>query len=341
VRLGFVGIGAIASHHLGVLGLHPDVEVSAVCDADAGRAQEVAARIGARAHTDWERLLDRERLDAVVICTPPMAHAAPAIAALQRGIPVYLEKPLARAIGDGEAIVAAWRRTGTICAVGYQWRSLDILDRARTELAGAVPGMLISRSIGPTEPGRGDARRMSADGSWFIDPSLSGGILFELGSHDIDLQVALAGRAASVHAVSASGLLALAGTSAPSGLDDAVGVIVRYAAGAIGAILVAWTDAQDPPVYSLDLMAVDVALQLDLDPGFRLRGRSHGGRVDVTAAADPRVSTISRFLDAVRTGRQDGVPCSPGDALDTLHVALAAEEAIATGQPVAVSQPAL
>ena len=58
--------------------------------------------------------------------------------------------------------------------------------------------MLVSRSVGPTEPGRA--------ASWFGDPAASGGILFELGSHDIDLQQSLAGPAESVQALSGRGL---------------------------------------------------------------------------------------------------------------------------------------
>jgi predicted dehydrogenase len=322
-----IGAGAIARRHVEALRRHDDVSITAVSDVDGARAAELASAVGGRARADWAELIDGAEVDAVLVCTPPAAHAEPAIAALERGLPVYLEKPLARSEEDGELIVDAWRRSGSVCAIGYQWRSLGILGRLRDALGGAEPGMLLSRSFGPTEPGRGDLS--AAGGSWFADRRASGGILFELGSHDIDLQVALAGPASRVHAAGASGLLALHGRAA-GGMEDAVAVIIEFESGAIGIVAVAWNPAAEPPVYSLDVEAVGAALHLELDPAFRLTGTSAGGRVDVREQADPRRTSIDRFLTAARAGDPGAVPCSPAAALDTLRAALAAERALAS-----------
>jgi predicted dehydrogenase len=318
VRIGLIGAGAIARRHVGVLSALDGVELVAVCDSDPARAESIAA--GAAVCGSWPELLERP-LDAVFVCTPPAAHAEPAIAALRQGLAVYLEKPLARSAADGETIAAAWRESGGVCAVGYQWRSLALLGRVRDELAGVAPGMLVSRSVGPTEPGRA--------ASWFGDPAASGGILFELGSHDIDLQQALAGPAQSVQALSGRGLGAGGGA-----LDDAVAVLVRYAGGGLGVISVAWMEQQDPPIYEMDVLAPEVALHLALDPEFRLAGHARGGTVDQEEAADPRISAVTGFLDAARSGDPAAVACTPEDALGTLRVALAAERAIATGGTV-------
>jgi myo-inositol 2-dehydrogenase/D-chiro-inositol 1-dehydrogenase len=338
VRVGFVGAGAITQRHVSVLAEHRDVEVAAVCDLDPGRAQAVANLTDATTHADWRTMLDRERLDAVFVCTPPESHAAPTVWALERGVPVYVEKPLARTLGDGLAIVSAWEATEAVCAVGYQWRSLDVLDDLRSALRGAVPGMLVSRSIGPTEGTRGDLTDggSGSSESWFADPRRSGGILFELGSHDIDLQVALAGPVQLVQAAAATGLLALAGKP-HTGLDDSVAAILRFAGGGLGVIQVAWTETQKPAIYALDVLAAGLALHLDLDPIFRLHGRVGSGEVEVVGATDPRESTLIRFFDAVRRREPGRVACSPIDALGSLRVALACERAIATGRPVEVS----
>jgi len=142
VRIGLIGAGAIARRHVGVLSALDGVELVAVCDSDPARAESIAA--GAAVCGSWPELLERP-LDAVFVCTPPAAHAEPAIAALQQGLAVYLEKPLARSAADGETIAAAWRESGGVCAVGYQWRSLALLGRVFDELAGVAPGMLVSR----------------------------------------------------------------------------------------------------------------------------------------------------------------------------------------------------
>jgi predicted dehydrogenase len=77
-----------------------------------------------------------------------------------------------------------------------------------------------------------------------------------------------------------------------------------------------------------------VALHLALDPGFQLAGHARGGTVDQEEAADPRISAVTGFLDAARRGDPAAVACTPEDALGTLRVALAAEQAIATGETV-------
>jgi myo-inositol 2-dehydrogenase / D-chiro-inositol 1-dehydrogenase len=323
MRIGLIGAGVMARRHLDVLRRLEAVSVAAVCDADAARAEAVAGETGARVLPDWEAVIAAESVDAVFVCTPPGAHAAPAIAAMEAGLAVYLEKPLARAIDDGETIAAVWSSRGVVCAVGYQWRSLDLVDRVRAALAGAPPGLMVARSYGPTEPGRRDLEGGSA---WFADPAASGGILFELASHDIDLQVALAGAARRVQAASAHGLLALA-RKPGSRLDDAVAVTVEFESGAIGLVAVGWNDAAQPPLYTLDVQAQDVALELVLDPAFTLSGTARGERVEARSP-NPRVTSVERFLAAARAGDPAAVACTPADALLTLRAVLAAEAAI-------------
>jgi myo-inositol 2-dehydrogenase / D-chiro-inositol 1-dehydrogenase len=327
-----VGAGVIARTHIGLLADAAGFDVVAVCDPILERAGVAAP--GAVPYADWEAMLETERPDAVFVCSPPGSHAAPVLGALARGIPAYVEKPLARTLADGLAIVAAWEAAGCVCAVGYQWRSLDVVAAAREALAGSPPGLLVSRSYGPTEPARADLAGTGA-GSWFTDPRQSGGILFELASHDIDLQLALAGRVDSVQASAAAGRLALAGRE-PNGLHDTVTALLRFGGGAIGAVTAGWTGEGSRPVYALDVLAADVTLELALDPDFRLRGRARGRDVDVSDTVDARRRSQECFLEAVARGTPDSVACTPRDALGTLAVALACETAIATAQEVRV-----
>jgi myo-inositol 2-dehydrogenase / D-chiro-inositol 1-dehydrogenase len=333
VRVAIVGAGAIARthvEHLGVLG-H---EVVAVCDPLPERARGLSAPIGAEAHADWRPMLEAVGMDALFVCSPPATHAAPACAALERGIPVYLEKPLARGLKDGGAVVAAWEASGCVCAIGYQWRSLDVVAAARDALAGSPPGLLVSRSFGGTEPARADLGAAAA-GSWFSDLRQSGGILFELGSHDIDVQRALAGEVESVQATAGAGRLALAGRD-PAGRHDAVSATLRFRDGGIGAIQVGWSAEGSRSVYSLDVLAAEATLTLDLGRAPRLSGRARGRTVEAADTLDARLHTHERFFAAVERGDPAAVACTPRDALGTLAVALACEEAMATGGVVEV-----
>jgi predicted dehydrogenase len=335
VRVGFIGAGAVTRYHLSVLAERDDIEIAVVCDVDEPRAAAIAAGIGAAVTTSATDAIATPGLDAVFVCTPPAQHVGPTIAALEHGVAVYLEKPLARSLEDGRAIVEAAARSSAVCNVGYQWRSLDVLASLRAALGGAVPGLLISRSLGSTDGGRSDVADAAAGGSWFTDAQRSGGILFELGSHDIDLQCAIAGPVAAVQASSGRGHMALAGMPA-DGLDDAVVVTLRFASGALGSVVVGWTDAQSPPLYALDVLTTDVALHLELDPHHRLEGRAYGAAVSAQGSVNPRTSTLERFLEAVEQGDREGVVCSPADAFGTLAALIACEQSLASGAAVPV-----
>src|SRR5207245_2134337 len=128
-----------------------DVVVAAICDTDADRASQVAAASGARALADWREMLDSGLVDVLWVCTPPLAHAGPAVAALSAGMPVYLEKPIARTAADAGLIAAAAERGRAVCAVGYQWRAVGVLGEMRAALAGRTVGCLVAQSIGGTQ----------------------------------------------------------------------------------------------------------------------------------------------------------------------------------------------
>jgi myo-inositol 2-dehydrogenase / D-chiro-inositol 1-dehydrogenase len=325
---GLIGAGWIAERHVAVLDEATDVRLTAVCDTDLTRAQAVAGPRGARAYERWEELLERQSLDVLWVCTPPLHHRDPAVEALRRGIHVYLEKPLARDVADGLAIVEADAASEAICAVAYQWHALELLDELRTCVAGQAVGLMVGRNFGPTV-GR----------PWFVARSQGGGQIFERASHHIDLQRAIAGEVVQVRAASGSVALASADprqASSPDAIEHVGSLLLHFASGALGAIHTAWTHAGQPQSYGLDVIATDATLELNLGPDeFWLRGRAASASVDVSSV-DPFARSVGRFLDAVQHSDPGRVACTPADALGTLRVAVACERALATGEAVAV-----
>ena len=328
LRAGLIGAGWIAERHVAVLDEAADVRLTAVCDTDLARAQAVAVPRGARAYERWEDLLEREPLDVLWVCTPPLHHRDPAVEALRRGIHVYLEKPLARDVADGLAIVEADAASEAICAVAYQWHALELLDELRRCVAGQAVGLMVGRNFGPTV-GR----------PWFVARSQGGGQIFERASHHIDLQRAIAGEVVQVRAASGSVALASADprqASGPDAIEHVGSLLLHFASGALGAIHTAWTHAGQPQSYGLDVIATDATLELNLGPDeFWLRGRAASVAVDVSSV-DPFARSVRRFLDAVQQSDPGRVACTPADALGTLRVAVACERALATGETVAV-----
>ena len=325
--VGIVGAGWMAREHRRVLESLEDVSIAAVCDVDRGRAEELASGTGARVYLDWRDLLDREDLAALAVCIPPLAHREPTVEALTRGLPVYLEKPIARTLKDAAAIVEVAERTGTVCAVGYQWHALDLLDDLRQLLEGEQVGLLVGTSIGPTQ-----------SRPWFLDRQAGGGNLLERGSHHLDLARAVGGDVVSVQAAASGVRLARSadGTAAGGDIDDAVTITLKLASGALATVVVAWTRPGQPGSYGLDVVASDSTLRLNLDPDFTLTGMSHDRPVTRRSASHPLERSWRRFLDAAAQRDPSAVVCPPPDAAATLAVAAAAEQALQTAQAVPV-----
>jgi predicted dehydrogenase len=307
---------------MAALGRLDGVEVVAVCDLDEARARGLAGH--AATYTEWRQLIARESPDAVFVCTPPLAHREVAVAALDQGIHVYLEKPIARGLEDARAIVNAAADSAAVCAVGYQWRAVEVLDDLREALEGQELGLLIGIGVGPTK-----------SRPWFLDRSQGGGNLLERASHHIDLQRALGGEVVAVQAAASAVLLAQS-QGERGDIEDAAALTLHFAAGGLGAIQVAWTREGLPGRYALDVLGSDSSLHLELDPDFALRGQSHGRQVAATTRQHPLERNVSRFVFAAREGNRESVFCSPADAAGTLAVAIACEEALKSGGTVRV-----
>ena len=323
IRVGIVGAGWIARSHREVLDDAAGVELAAVCDTDPGRAAALASGTGARTYADWRDMLDREELGALFVCTPPLVHREVSVAALGSGLPVYLEKPVARTSSDAAEIVAA--AAGTVCAVGYQWHALDLLGSLPGLLAGQQIGLLTGTSIGPTQ-----------SRPWFTDMRAGGGNLLERGSHHLDLIRAVAGEVVAVQAAASRIRLARSAGAGAGDIDDALTILLSLASGALATVVIAWTRAGQPGSYGLDIVASEATLRLALDPDFTVSGVSRGEPVSLRAAAHPFGRSVRCFLDAVRDRDPGAVACTPGDAAATLAVAVAAEEALRTARAVPV-----
>src|SRR5439155_19621617 len=130
-RVGFAGAGIIGSRHLGNLMGFEDVQVVAFADPALERARELAARCGGKAYDDLARMLDSEKLDALYVCIPPFAHGDPERVAIERGLPFFVEKPLAADLKTAEVVGREVEAGGIVTSTGYHWRYLAITGEAR------------------------------------------------------------------------------------------------------------------------------------------------------------------------------------------------------------------
>ena len=298
------------------------VEIVGVCDIDQGRAKALAG--SAPIYGAWRDLISGAKPEAILVCTPPLAHREVAVPALEQGIHVYLEKPIARGVQDAQAIVAAAAHSRAVCAVGYQWRAVEVLDDLREALDGQEIGLQIAVSVGPTK-----------SRPWFVNKAQGGGNLLERASHSIDLERAVGGEIVSVQAAASSVMLAQSEVR-HGDIEDAVVLTLRFADGGIGSVQVAWTREGITGTYSLDVLGTHAYLRLALDPDFALRGQSRGKPIEAKSRQHPLERSMARFLEAARQGNRDAVFSTPADAAGTLATAVACEEALVSGGTVAV-----
>ena len=314
-RIGFIGAGGIAHRHFNVLDQFDDVEIVAVCDTDFARATDAAARFGARAFDDAKAMLDAVPVDAVYICVPPFAHGAPERAVLRRGLPFFVEKPVALDLETARAIADDVAQAGVVTAVGYHWRYLDTVDEVRGMLERNPARLLSGYWLDSTPPPR-----------WWWREDRSGGQMVEQTTHLLDLARYLVGDVTRAY-----GLAGRTDRAAFPGLDvpTVSSASLLFADGTIGnftsTCLLDWNHR-----VGLHLFGEGFAIELTDHDSMIDTGN---GRPVRQAKGDPVEREDRDFIDAVQ-GKENRIRCPYADAVATHALALAVGESARSGQPV-------
>jgi predicted dehydrogenase len=205
LRVGIIGTGGIAGAHVdGYLAFPEECEIVALADAVPGKAAEKAASFGlanAVGYDDPLRMLAEANLDLVSIATPPSTHAALAVAALDAGVNVLVEKPMAPSLEECDAMLAAQVRSGKLLSVVAQ-------NRFRDDLA-ALKHVLDSGLLGSVSHVRVDSawwRGMPYYDLWWRGTweKEGGGCTLNHAIHHIDLLLWLLGSPTEVTAMLAN-----------------------------------------------------------------------------------------------------------------------------------------
>jgi predicted dehydrogenase len=170
LRVAVVGVGYLGRHHARILSQLAGVELVGVVDRNAPRAAQIAAACGTRAFADAADLPDG--LDAVTVAAPTEWHHAIARPFLERGVPVLVEKPLARSVAEADAIIAAAARGGAALAVGHT-------ERFNPAVMAARPAVQHPQFV--------EVHRLGT----FPERSLDIDVVFDLMIHDLDLVLSI------------------------------------------------------------------------------------------------------------------------------------------------------
>ena len=230
------------------LPLHPVMRV--LGGRDAARTRASADRLGWGAvETDWRRLVARDDVDLVDICSPGDTHAQIAVAALEAGKHVLCEKPLANSVVEAEAMADAAARAaehGVLAMVGFTYRRVPAVALARQLVADGRIGAVRQVRAQYLQDWIADE---AAPLSWRLDKAVAGsGALGDIGAHIVDLAQFITGQAVTgVSALMetfvpqrpvATSFAGLSGTGGqelgPVSVDDAALFIARLSGGAVG-----------------------------------------------------------------------------------------------------------
>lgn len=181
-RVGVIGAGSIAQSHLTAYSENADVELIAVADMNLERAQAVADTFGAkRAYADPHELLADDEIDGVSICTWNNSHASWAIAAIEAGKHVLVEKPIARTVAEAEEIQRIAEKHDRVVQVGFV--------RRHSPNCQVLKSFIDADELGEIYYAKASCmRRVGNPGGWFADKEISGGgPLLDIGIHVLDL----------------------------------------------------------------------------------------------------------------------------------------------------------
>jgi predicted dehydrogenase len=198
VRVGIIGLGVMARSHLQTMLPREDTIVAAVCEPSPVAYESAAAGFEAVGlplppnEPDWERFIERfaRQLDAALIITPHVFHAAQATTCLEAGLDVLLEKPMVMDAAEAEALIATRDRTGRLLVVAFPGSlSPQVRAAARMVASGEVGALLNIDALVWQD------WALRTAGTWRQDPVLSGGgFLFDTGAHMLNTVADIAGQ---------------------------------------------------------------------------------------------------------------------------------------------------
>jgi len=227
LSIGILGAGNISQTHLRAAQSIPGVAIAAVCGTTREKAARLGEPAGAAAYDDLGRFLAHKPMDVIAIGTPSGVHAEQAIAAVDRGLHVIVEKPVDITSERVDALIAAADRAGVKVGVFFQDRLKPDVARLKTLVETGALGtpILVSGRVKWHRPPEyfGDSRWR---GTWALD---GGGALMNQGIHTVDVLQWLAGPVARLSARTATRLHKIE-------VEDTAAAVLEFASGALGVL---------------------------------------------------------------------------------------------------------
>ncbi|OUM95703.1 MAG: oxidoreductase [Thermobacillus sp. ZCTH02-B1] len=347
VRVGVIGAGMIGNEHLRVFGQLEEAEVAGVADASPSAAESRAREHGVKAYASPEALLDDRSIDAVVIGVPNRYHAPLAIAAMERGKHVLLEKPMAINEEAARQILDTQKRTGRVLMMAHQMRWTGLARAAKAKIDAGELGRIYNAKTGWIR-----RKGIPGWGSWFTRmDEAGGGPLIDIGVHMLDLTLYLMGNPKPVSVYGATYAefgphrrgIGDWGTPDWNGyydVEDLATALIKLDNGATLSLEVSWAanaaGLTDKPF--VHLMGTEAGIGIIGDRGVIVR-QSEAGVVEEALepldGEEDRVLLSRHFIECVREGKEPIAPALSGYVNNRILSAI--YESSRTGREVQLS----
>ncbi|HEU5330676.1 MAG TPA: Gfo/Idh/MocA family oxidoreductase [Thermomicrobiales bacterium] len=186
--LGIIGAGRVSDKHVAAAAALPHVTLRAVADLDGERADALAAKAHATAYRDYQELLKRDDIDAVVVALPHFLHCQAAVDAADAGKHVLVEKPMALTLEECDRMIAASRQRGVALQVGLTYHYHPASAAAHRMIANGELGSLVTG----LEVLHGQ-RRPESQPAWIMRLDKGGGQMWSNAVHLLDRAMFFAG----------------------------------------------------------------------------------------------------------------------------------------------------
>ncbi len=290
IRVGLIGTGLMGRIHTNgykrLADFFPEYEyvpvLQACCSRREPNAKAFMERWGyASYETDWRRIIERDDIDAVDICTPNDTHAEIAIAAAKAGKMILCEKPLARTVAEAEGMLKAVEEAGVKNTVWYNYRRIPAVTLAKNIVASGKLGKIFHYranflqdwTINPDLPQGGD-------GTWRLDVESAGsGVTGDLLAHCVDTAMWINGGIKDVSAVTETFVKERVhqgtGQKQAVGIDDACIFHCHFDNGSLGLFEATRYARGHKALYTLEINGEHASIRWDLHDMNRLEYFDH------------------------------------------------------------------
>lgn len=324
-----IGLGSMGVNHARVYGEMEATELAAVCDVDGERLGSATRGRSVRGYQEYRELLARESLDLLSVAVPTGLHREVALAAIERGVPLLIEKPIAASRSEGQEIARAAREAGVPLMVGHVERFNPAVQELKRRLDRGELGRVFqvhARRVGPFPLRVRDV-----------------GVVLDLAPHDIDVMRFLLGSEVErVHAETERRI--------NTDQEDMLSGLLRFRNGVMGVLDVNWLTPTkirqisvlgERGMFTVDYLTQELRFYENDSAGgawpslATLTGVSEGAMVRLKVEKrEPLRMELEAFARAVMEGSSP--PIGAADALAALEVAEALVQAAQEGRTITV-----